>query len=275
MTRFIVFLFAISFIHFLVPDFLMSQEALEKEGMPLYFFEGRKIQSFALQDKGLLADSFPEEWNRNRNNTAALGYVTKGHGFGISLMAYRDDTFKQKPKGFFESVDESMESSIDKNVFLSGDITFTPSYGFSLSAYYDSESEYFDGNNTTGMTIRYETGRTTLNAKYIGAIQQEEDHYLDNFRYKEHVWFGTLAYKLRENLKLAIRYEAFHDEISGEQDKILDERVSVGGKLTLFERGPFNTNLMAEYRKSTFEKKAIDSASPHKGEFLTRLAIEF
>lgn len=275
MTRFIVFLFAITFIHFLVPDFLMSQEALEKEGMPFYFFEGRKIQSFALQDKGLLVDPFAEEWNRNLNNAAALGYITKGHGFGISLTAYRVDTFKQRPNRPFEFVDELTDSSLNKNVSLFGDITVIPRYGFSLSAYYDSESKYFEGNNSTGMTIRYETGRTTLNAKYIGAIQQEEDHYLDNSRYKEHVWFGTLAYKLRENLKLAIGYEAFHDEISGEQDEIIDERVSVGGKLTIFERGPFNTNLMAEYRKSTFEKKATDSASPHKGEFLTRLAIEF
>jgi predicted porin len=155
-----------------------------------------------------------------------------------------------------------------------GNITISPVEGLDLAAYYDSEPGDGDRNETAGITVHYEIGKVTLDAEYIAAISREK-HFTDNKKYKESAWFGAVAYQAAEPLEIAARYEAFDDDITGEQDGHLTDRYSIGFTYTLFENDSFATNLMGEYRISNYEKESGGNADDKLNEAFLKLAIEF
>jgi hypothetical protein len=74
---------------------------------------------------------------------------------------------------------------------------------------------------------------------------------------------------------VAVRYEAFEDDMDGDQDEHLENRCSVGANYTLFEKDDFATTLMLEYRRSNYEKAAGGSANDKADEVFAKLAFEF
>jgi hypothetical protein len=144
---------------------------------------------------------------------------------------------------------------------------------FSFSFYCDAESRFGEKDKATGMSIHYGTERIALNAEYIDVVLQEGDD-IYNTEWRDSTWLGAVSYRIKGPLLLAIRYESFHDN-AADKVNILDGRVSIGGHITLFEKGAFYTRLMAEYRKNSFEKTTAHSSHDNKSEFFTRLAIKF
>jgi hypothetical protein len=114
----------------------------------------------------------------------------------------------------------------------------------------------------------------TLDAEYIAAISREK-HFTDNKKYKESAWFGAIAFQVIDPLEIAARYEAFDDDISGDQDGHITDRYSIGFTYTLFEMDNFATNFMGEYRISNYEKESGSNADDKLNEAFLRLAIEF
>ena len=155
-----------------------------------------------------------------------------------------------------------------------GNITISPLEGLLLAVYYDSEPGDGERNETAGATIHYEMGRFSLDAEYIAAISREK-HFTDNKEYKESAWFGAIAFQATEPLEIAGRYEAFDDDITGDQDGHLTDRYGIGFTYTLFEKDSFATNLMGEYRISNYERAAGSTADDKLNEVFLRLAIEF
>ena len=122
--------------------------------------------------------------------------------------------------------------------------------------------------------FNYQIGRFTLDGEYMGATQRERDP--GNKReYEESAWFVAIAYQVMEPLELACRYEAFNDDIPGEQNGHLESRYSLGFTYNLFKKGGFTTYLMGEYRRSHFEKAGDGIADDSLNELFGRLGVCF
>jgi len=177
--------------------------------------------------------------------------------------------------GFERDNSPTYEETNDVNSYV-GNITISPIEGLILAAYYDSEPGDGERNETAGVTVHYEMGKFTLDAEYIAALSREK-HFTDNREYKESAWFAGVAYQAMEPLEIAARYEAFDDDIAGDQDGNLTNRYSIGFTYCLFEKNDFATNLMGEYRISNFEVEAgnPNGVDDKLNEAFLRLAIEF
>ena len=74
-------------------------------------------------------------------------------------------------------------------------------------------------------------------------------------------------------MQLAVRFDFFDDDVSGDQAGSLEDRFSLGATYTLFEKDPIVCNLMVEYRLSNYENGP--GADDDLNEFFARVAIEF
>jgi len=175
--------------------------------------------------------------------------------------------------GFERDNSPTYEETDDVSSYI-GNITISPLDALMLSAYYDSEPGDGDRNETAGISVHYEIGMITLDAEYIAALNREKN-FTDNKEYNESAWFMVGAFQAMEPLEIAARYEAFDDDITGEQDGHLTDRYSIGFTDTLFENDSFATNLMGEYRISNYEKQSGSIADDKLNEAFLRLAIEF
>ena len=129
-------------------------------------------------------------------------------------------------------------------------------------------------NETAGGTIECQIGIFTFDAEYIAALEREKNA-TDNKEYKESAWFGAIACQVIDPLEIAVRYEAFDDDINGDQDGHLENRYSIGTNYKLFEKDNFATTLMLEYRRSSYEKAAGSTVDDTVDEVFARVAIEF
>ena len=112
--------------------------------------------------------------------------------------------------------------------------------------------------------------------EYICALNRESDS-ADNSEHEESAWFVALAFRVIDPLEIAVRYEAFDDDIAGKQDGHLEDRYSLGFTFTLFEKDDFACNLMGEFRRSNYE---VEVGNPNGvdeslNEWFARLGIEF
>ena len=177
--------------------------------------------------------------------------------------------------GFERDNSPGYEETADVSSYILN-ITIFPIEALMLSAYYDSEPGDGDRNETAGGTLHFEFQKITFDAEYIAAIQREK-HFTDNREYNESAWFAAIAFQVMDPFEIAARYEAFDDDIDGDQDGHLDYRYSLGFTYTLFEKDDFATSIMGEYRVSNFE---VEPGNPNGvddklNELFLRLAIEF
>ena len=290
MKQFIILIFSIIFVGVMVPEFTMCQEnetgiSLQKDGIPLYIKGGISTQPLGLFKNRLVSDSVIKDFYEIMNTSTTLGYSPGIFGLNISLTAYSEDVlitklidFSDLPPGDGRQFREqyiTQDDISDEFTSFIGNVTLSPKSGLIFSIYYDTEPRHLERNDTAGITINYEIGKFTLDAEYIGAIKKEISSSDDKIDYGESAWFGTIAYQVREPFEIAIRYETFDDDLSGKENRIIENRFSLSGKFTLFEKGRLVTNLMAEYRQSAYEKHTPNYVDSSKGEFFTKLAIEF
>ena len=155
-----------------------------------------------------------------------------------------------------------------------GNITLAPTEGISLAVFYNSEPGDNQRNNTLGGSFHFEISRLTLDLEHITALQRERKA-VDFREHKESALSGAVAFQFTEQLKAAIRYEVFDDDIPGNQDGHLKDRYSLGAAYNLFKKDSFVTSLMAELRRSNFEKAVGSAVDDSLTEFFAKLAIEF
>jgi len=248
---------------------------IQKEGFPIYFVGGKRGQPFGVFESHLINDPITQDCYEIAKTGATIGYTTDY--LDISATVYKGEELiahlEEAEYGFERDNSPTYEETDDVSSYI-GNITISPVEGLDLAAYYDSEPGDGDRNETAGITVHYEIGKVTLDAEYIAAISREK-HFTDNKKYKESAWFGAVAYQAAEPLEIAARYEAFDDDITGEQDGHLTDRYSIGFTYTLFENDSFATNLMGEYRISNYEKESGGNADDKLNEAFLKLAIEF
>ncbi len=152
--------------------------------------------------------------------------------------------------------------------------TISPIENLTIATYFNSEAGDDERNTTAGMSAHYEIAKFIIDGEYITALNREK-HFTDNKEYNESAWFASLGYQIIDPLMAAVRYEGFNDDQSGNQDKHIEYRYSIGATYTLFTKKSFACNLSCEYRKSEYERSAGSRADDSLNEFFAQLTIEF
>jgi len=248
---------------------------IQKEGFPFYFVGGKRGQPFGMFESHLINDPITQDCYEIAKTGVTIEYTTDY--LDISATIYKGEelmTHLNNAEYGFERDNSPTYAETDDVSSYIGNIAISPVEALMLSAYYDSEPGDGDRNETAGMSVHYEIEMITLDAEYIAALNREK-HFTDNKEYKESAWFIGVAYQAAEPLEIAVRYEAFNDDIAGEQDGHLIDRYSIGFTYTLFANDSFATNLMGEYRKSNYEKESNGNADDKLNEVFLKLAIEF
>jgi len=250
---------------------------IQKEGFPFYFVGGKRGQPFGMFESHLINDPITQDCYEIAKTGATIGYTTEHLGLDISATIYRGEVLMahlvEAGYGFERNNSPTYAETDDVSSYI-GNIAISPIESLILAAFYDSEPGDGERNTTAGVMFHYEISNITLDAEYITALKREK-HFTDNKEHKESAWFGAVAYQAAEPLEIAVRYEAFNDDITGEQDGHLTDRYSIGFTYTLFENDSFATNLMGEYRISNYEKQSGSIADDKLNEAFLKLAIEF
>jgi len=250
---------------------------IQKEGLPLYFVGGKRGQPFGAFESHLINDPITQDCYEIVKTGATVGFATDY--LDISATLYKGEELMthlvDAGYGFERDNSPGYEETDDVSSYILN-ITIFPIEALMLSAYYDSEPGDGNSNETAGGTIHFEFQKITFDAEYIAAIQREK-HFKDNREYNESAWFAAIAFQVMDPFEIAARYEAFDDDIDGDQDGHLDYRYSLGFTYTLFEKDDFATSIMGEYRVSNFE---VEPGNPNGvddklNELFLRLAIEF
>ncbi len=250
---------------------------IQKEGFPLYFVGGKRGQPFGAFESHLINDPITQDCYEIVKTGATVGFATDY--LDISATLYKGEVLMthlvDAGYGFERDNSPGYEETDDVSSYILN-ITIFPIEALMLSAYYDSEPGDGNSNETAGGTIHFEFQKITFDAEYIAAIQREK-HFKDNREYNESAWFAAIAFQVMDPFEIAARYEAFDDDIDGDQDGHLDYRYSLGFTYTLFEKDDFATSIMGEYRVSNFE---VEPGNPNGvddklNELFLRLAIEF
>ncbi len=250
---------------------------IQKEGFPLYFVGGLRGQPFGVFNSHLINDPVTKDCYEVARTGVTLGFTPDLLGLDISATVYKGEVLADKLTeagyGWARDPDPNPDPTDDVDSYIFN-LSIAPIEGLSLSAYYDSEPGQGSRNETGGGTIEYQIGMFTFDAEYIAALNREKNA-TDNKEYKESAWFGAIACQVIDPLEIAARYEAFDDDISGDQDGNLENRYSIGANYTLFEKDDFATTLMLEYRRSNYENEAGVTVEDSVNEVFARLAIEF
>ena len=251
--------------------------SIQKEGFPIYFVGGKKGQPFGMFESHLINNPITQDCYEIAKTGATIGYSAESLGVDISVTIYRGEVLMahlvEAEYGFTRDNSPTYAETDDVSSYV-GNITISPFEDLIVAAFYDSEPGDGDRNETAGMSVHYEIGKVTLDAEYIAALSREK-HFTDNKEYNESAWFAATAFQAIDPLEIAARYEAFNDDITGEQDGHLTDRYSIGFTYTLFENDSFATNLMGEYRISNYEKESGSIADDKLNEAFLKLAIEF
>ena len=266
--------------------------AIEKEGFPLYFIGGHRGQPFGVFESHLINDPITQDLYEVVRPGATFGFTPDFFGLDISATIYKgeemmihmldgayglnrayQDGAGALPGWRTGGMRATYAATDDVSSFI-GSASISPLKGLSLGLYYDSEPGDGRRNETLGGMVHYEIWKLAFDWEYIGALQRESDS-VDNLEHKESAWFGAIAFQVIDPLELAIRYEAFDDDITADQNGNLEDRFSLGATYTLFTKDNFTTSLMAEYRRSSFEKVAGAAVDDSLDEFFLKLALEF
>jgi len=250
---------------------------LQKEGFPLYFVGGKRTQPFGYFNSNLINDPITQDLYEISKAGATIGWTPGVLNMDISLTAYRGEVLADRAEeagiGFTRDKSGSYTASNDVSSYIANITAYCLNDCMSFAAFFNSEPGDGDRDETIGGTFHYsiENINLDLDAEYMAAASRENAS--NDEESKESAWFIAAAYQVLDPLQLAIRYEAFDDDVSGDQAGALEDRFSLGGRYTLFEKGSFICNLMAEYRKSNYENSA--GADDGLNEFFGRLAIEY
>lgn len=250
---------------------------IQNESFPLYFVGGKRAQPFGVFNSHLINDPITQDCYEVAKSGATVGFTSEFAGLDISATVYKGEVLADKVSeagyGWTRDPDPNPDPTDDVDSYIFN-VSLAPIEGLRLSAYYDSEPGQGDRNETAGGSIEYQIGIFTIDAEYIAALSREKNA-TDNKEYKESAWFGALACQVMDPLEIAVRYEAFDDDIDGDQDGHLENRYSIGANYTLFEKDDFAATLMLEYRRSNYEKSAGSTAHDDADEVFARLAFEF
>ena len=249
---------------------------LQKEDFPLYFVGGKRVQPFGYFASNLINDPITQDLYEISKAGATVGWTPGLLNMDISLTTYRGETLADRAEeaglGFTRDKSAGYEATNDISSFIANITAYCFNDCMSFALFYNSEPGDGERNETIGGTFHYLIESINLDLDFEGMWATSREK-VSGPEAKESAWFVGAAYQVIDPLQLAVRYEQFDDDIDGDQAGTLENRFSIGGTYTLFEKDNFVCNLMAEYRGGKYE--SAPGADDSLNEFFGRLAIEF
>jgi hypothetical protein len=248
-----------------------------KDGFPVYLVAGKRAQPFGVFNSHLINDPITQDCYEVAKTGATVGFLPGLQGLDISATLYKGEILADKLSGagygWARDPNPNPDPTDQVNSYILN-VSMEPMKDLKISAYLDSEPGQQDRNTTAGGSIEYTIANFTFDAEYIKALSREM-HATNVKKHKESAWFTAIAYQVADPLEIALRYEGFDDDMTGDQDGHLTNRYSIGANYTLFKKDNFSTTLMVEYRRSNYEKAAGSAFHDKADELFARLAFAF
>jgi hypothetical protein len=243
---------------------------LESPWIPMYLIGGKTVLPFGVFEDRMISGTIAEDLYEIDDWGVTLGFAPDFYGLDVSVSVYEGQDIIENLKDFgLHEFSPGREKEDGVDSFIAN-VTLEPMEALlSLAAYYENEPGDGDRNQSLGGALTLNVWKFILDAEYITALEREKG--ADGKENKERAWFVALAFQPFEKLELATRYEDFNDDVSGDQDEILDYRYSAGWNYSFSD---FNI-LSFEYRYSRFEKEKGSNAANDQNEFFFQLALGF
>jgi hypothetical protein len=243
---------------------------LESPWIPMYFIGGKTVLPFGVFEDRMISGTITEDLYEIDDWGVTLGFAPDFYGLDISVSVYEGQDIIENLEDFGAhefSPDREKEDGVDSFI---ANVTLEPMEELlSLAAFYENEPGDGDRNQSLGGAVTLNVWKFILDAEYITALEREKG--ANGEENKESAWFVALAFQPFEKLELATRYEEFNDDVSGDQDEILDYRYSAGLNYSFSDFNIFSF----EYRHSRFEKEKDSNAADDQDEFFFQLALGF
>jgi opacity protein-like surface antigen len=243
---------------------------LQHSQFPVYLIGGRRTQPFGVSEDRMISGTLTEELYEIFEPGVSIGFVTDFWGMDMSITAYQGQAVIENLENFNT---HEFEAGRDNSSGISSYIvhfTLEPVADlFSLHVFYNSEPGDGQRNNSIGGALSCFFYGVIVDAEYIAAVERELGD--DQERNLESAWFLGLAYQPIDALQLAVRYEQFDDDRSGQQDGVVDYRYLAGLNYSVTEYA----TLSFEYRHSRFERQSESEAADALNEYSFQLSLEY
>lgn len=243
---------------------------LESPWTPMYFIGGKTVLPFGVFEDRMISGTITEDLYEIDDWGVILGFATDFYGLDISISVYEGQNIIENLEDFGAhefSPERKKEDGVDS--FIANVTLESMEELLSLAAFYENEPGDGNRNQSLGGALTFNVWKFILDAEFITALEREKG--ANGEENKENAWFVALAFQPFEKLELATRYEDFDDDVSGDQDEILDYRYSAGLNYSFSDFNIFSF----EYRHSKFEKENGSHAADDQDEFFFQLALGF
>ena len=243
---------------------------LESPWMPMYFIGGKTVLPFGVFEDRMISGTITEDLYEIDDWGVTLGFAPDFYGLDVSVSVYEGQDIIENLKDFgLHEFSPGREKEDGVDSFIAN-VTLEPIEELlSVAAFYENEPGDGDRNQSLGGAVTLNVWKFFFDAEYITALEREKG--ANGEENKEHAWFVALAFQPFEKLELATRYENFNDDVSADQDEILDYRYSAGLNYSFSEFNIFSF----EYRHSEFEREIGSNAADDQDEFFFQLALGF
>lgn len=237
---------------------------------PFYFTGGKTALPFGVFETHTISGALTEDIYEVESVGAIFGFAPDFLGLDASISLYRGENVIENLEGFgTHEFAPAREEEDDVKSYVAN-VTLMPIEDMlTVSGFFDSEPGDDDRNNSIGGALTLNYWKFSLDGEYITALQREKG--ADGEENKESAWFVGLAFLPLEPLELAVRYEDFDDDRSGDQDGVPNYRLVGGVNYSFWDYA----TVLFEYRGTEFETGSGSTAEDWLNEFHVRLALEF
>ena len=243
---------------------------LQHSQFPIYLIGGKRTQPFGVSEDRMISGTLTEELYEIFEPGATIGFATDFLGMDLSLTAYQGQAVIENLETFNT---HEFEAGRDKSNGINSYIVYFAlepvADMFTLHGFYNSEPGDGQRNDSIGGALSCFFYDVMVDAEYITAVERELGD--DQERNLESAWFLGIAYQAADALQLAVRYEQFDDDRSGQQDGVVDLRYLAGLNYSVTEYA----TLSFEYRHSRFERQSDSEAADALNEYSFLLSLEF
>jgi hypothetical protein len=243
---------------------------LNSPWIPIYLIGGKTVLPFGGFEDRMISGTITEDLYEIDDWGVTLGFAPDFYGLDISVSVYEGQDIIENLKGFGThefSPGRKKEDGVDSFIV---NVSLEPVEELlSFATFYENEPGDGDRNQSLGGAATLTIWKFILDAECITALEREKG--ANGEENKESAWFVALAFQPFEKFELATRYDNFNDDVSGDQDEILDYRYSAGWNYSFSE---FNI-ISFEYRHSEFEREIGSNAADDQDEFFFQLVLGF
>ena len=243
---------------------------LKAPWVPLYVKGGKTVLPFGVFEDHLISGTVTEDLYEIHEWGATLGLAPDFYGLDLSVSIYEGQHVIDNLENFESHEFRAERQNSDEIESYIANLTIEPiADRVFLSTFYNSEPGDGNRNESLGGAVTLALWDVLIDTEYITALAREKgDNGEEN---KENAWFLGLTYLATEELELGVRFEAFDDDVRGDQDEIVDYRYLAGFNYAFADFATFSF----EYRYTELERESGSEAADDLNELFFQVALEF